>query len=91
MRVREAEYSQVRVMLVGHDYSEDGKGNFLWHDREVSTKEGHEVARELGCDFIKASADHGVNLEKTSYDAARAVRLQRASDMPVISELARSI
>lgn len=49
----------------------------LISDREVSTQEGHALARELGCPFIEASAKRFINVEKAFYDLIRLLRKQR--------------
>lgn len=46
-------------------------------EREVSTQEGHALARELGCDFVEASAKNSINVEKAFYDVVRQLRRQR--------------
>ncbi|APA12521.1 hypothetical protein sscle_09g072910 [Sclerotinia sclerotiorum 1980 UF-70] len=46
-------------------------------EREVSTQEGHALARELGCEFVEASAKNCVNVEKAFYDVVRQLRRQR--------------
>jgi GTPase KRas protein len=46
-------------------------------EREVSTQEGHALARELGCEFIEASAKSCINVEKAFYDVVRILRVQR--------------
>ncbi|EKG21189.1 Ras GTPase [Macrophomina phaseolina MS6] len=46
-------------------------------EREVSTQEGSALARELGCDFVEASAKNCVNVEKAFYDVVRQLRRQR--------------
>lgn len=46
-------------------------------EREVSTQEGHAMARELGCEFVEASAKNCVNVEKAFYDVVRMLRRQR--------------
>ena len=46
-------------------------------DREVSTQEGHALARELGCEFVEASAKNCINVEKAFYDVVRILRRQR--------------
>jgi len=46
-------------------------------EREVSTQEGSALARELGCDFVEASAKNCVNVEKAFYDVVRQLRKQR--------------
>ena len=48
-------------------------------EREVSTQEGSSLARELGCDFIEASAKNCVNVERAFYDVVRQLRRQRQS------------
>jgi len=48
-------------------------------EREVSTQEGTTLARELGCEFIEASAKNCVNVEKAFYDVVRQLRRQRMS------------
>lgn len=46
-------------------------------EREVSTQEGSALARELGCDFVEASAKNCVNVEKAFYDVVRSLRRQK--------------
>ncbi|RKF60165.1 Protein ras-2 [Erysiphe neolycopersici] len=46
-------------------------------EREVSTQEGYALARELGCDFVEASAKNSINVEKAFYDVVRQLRRQR--------------
>jgi GTPase KRas protein len=60
----------VPIMLVGN------KSDRVT-DREVSTQEGHSLARELGCEFVEASAKNCVNVEKAFYDVVRLLRRQR--------------
>ncbi|KAK3364787.1 P-loop containing nucleoside triphosphate hydrolase protein [Lasiosphaeria ovina] len=40
-------------------------------EREVSTEEGHALARELDCEFVEASAKNGENVEKAILRSAR--------------------
>jgi GTPase KRas protein len=49
-------------------------------EREVSTQEGHALARELGCEFIEASAKSCINVEKAFYDVVRILRGQRKTE-----------
>ena len=58
------------VMLVGNKCDRVA-------EREVSTQEGSALARELGCDFVEASAKNCVNVEKAFYDVVRQLRKQR--------------
>jgi GTPase KRas protein len=60
----------VPVMLVGN------KSDRVT-EREVSTQEGHALARELGCEFVEASAKNCINVEKAFYDVVRLLRRQR--------------
>jgi len=46
-------------------------------EREVSTQEGNALARDLGCEFVEASAKNCVNVEKAFYDVVRQLRRQR--------------
>ena len=46
-------------------------------EREVSTQEGNALAKELGCDFVEASAKNCINVEKAFYDVVRNLRKQR--------------
>jgi len=46
-------------------------------EREVSTQEGNALARNLGCEFVEASAKNCVNVEKAFYDVVRLLRRQR--------------
>jgi GTPase KRas len=60
----------VPIMLVGN------KSDRVT-EREVSTQEGHSLARELGCEFVEASAKNCINVEKAFYDVVRILRRQR--------------
>jgi GTPase KRas protein len=60
----------VPVMLVGN------KSDKVT-EREVSHQEGSAMARDLGCDFVEASAKNCINVEKAFYDVVRSLRRQR--------------
>ena len=62
--------NQVPIMLVGN------KSDRVT-EREVSTQEGHALARELGCEFVEASAKNCVNVERAFYDVVRMLQRQR--------------
>lgn len=62
--------NQVPIMLVGN------KSDRVT-EREVSTQEGHALARDLGCEFVEASAKNCVNVERAFYDVVRMLRRQR--------------
>ncbi len=46
-------------------------------EREVSTQEGSALAKEMGCDFVEASAKNCINVEKAFYEVVRSLRKQR--------------
>jgi GTPase KRas protein len=58
------------IMLVGNNSDR-------FTEREVSTQEGYNLARKLGCDFVAASAKNCVNVEKAFYDVVRQLRRER--------------
>jgi GTPase KRas protein len=66
----------VPIMLVGNKSDRIA-------EREVSTQEGHALARELGCEFVEASAKNYINVDKAFYDVVRILRRQRqAASLP---------
>lgn len=60
----------VPVMLVGNKCDKAV-------ERAVSAQEGQALAKELGCEFVEASAKNCVNVEKAFYDVVRMLRQQR--------------
>lgn len=62
----------VPIMLVGNKSDKH-------HEREVSSQEGQALARELGCEFVEASAKNCINVERAFYDVVRLLRRQRQS------------
>ena len=67
----------VPIMLVGNKSDRIA-------EREVSTQEGHALARELGCEFVEASAKNYINVDKAFYDVVRILRRQRqAASQPM--------
>jgi GTPase KRas protein len=58
------------IMLVGNNSD-------LVTEREVSRKEGYDLARELGCNFVEASVKNCINVEKAFYDVVRQLRRER--------------
>lgn len=46
-------------------------------EREVSTQEGNALAKELGCEFVEASAKNNINVDRAFYDVVRKLRKQR--------------
>lgn len=62
----------VPIMLVGNKSDKH-------HEREVSSQEGLALAKELGCEFVEASAKNCINVEKAFFDVVRQLRRQRQS------------
>lgn len=60
----------VPVMLVGNKSDKA-------MERAVSSQEGSALAKELGCEFVEASAKNCINVEKAFYDVVRLLRQQR--------------
>src|ERR1700760_5198765 len=58
------------VMLVGNKCDRHT-------EREVSTQKGYSLAKELGCDFVEASAKNCINVEKAFFDVVRQLRRQK--------------
>lgn len=69
----------VPIMLVGN------KSDRVT-EREVSTQEGHGLARELGCEFVEASAKNCVNVERAFFEVVRLLRKQRNQGAAVREE-----
>ncbi|KAF2258799.1 ras-domain-containing protein [Lojkania enalia] len=63
-------FGPVPVMLVGNKCDRVT-------EREVSTQEGSALAKELGCEFVEASAKNCVNVEKAFFEVVRQLRRQR--------------
>jgi len=63
-------YGPAPVMLVGNKCDRVT-------EREVSTQEGSALAKELGCDFVEASAKNCINVERAFYDVVRQLRRQK--------------
>ncbi|RMD39926.1 hypothetical protein DV735_g5200, partial [Chaetothyriales sp. CBS 134920] len=60
----------VPVMLVGNKSDQS-------NERQVSTQEGQALAKDLGCDFVEASAKKCINVERAFFDVVRSLRRQR--------------
>lgn len=69
---------QAPVMLVGN------KGDRVT-EREVSTQEGSALAKDMGCQFVEASAKNCINVEKAFYDVVRSLRTMRQDNSLVRS------
>jgi len=50
--------------------------------REVSSLEGWALAKDLGCQFVEASAKNCINVEKAFHDMVRMIREYRAHIRP---------
>ncbi|KAI5300444.1 hypothetical protein KEM56_002455 [Ascosphaera pollenicola] len=67
--------ARVPVMLVGNKTDKTV-------ERVVSSQEGQALAKQLGCEFIEASAKTSTNVEKAFFDIVRVLRQQRQSLQP---------
>lgn len=65
IRVKDAD--KLPIMLVGNKCD-------LEDQRQVSTQEGQELAKKMGCQFKEASAKTRVNVEEAFYDLVREIR-----------------
>ncbi|KAF2148922.1 ras-domain-containing protein [Myriangium duriaei CBS 260.36] len=65
LRVKEKDYFP--IIVVGNKCDLEG-------EREVSTEEGKQLARQFGCPFIETSAKSGTNVENAFYDIVRDIR-----------------
>ena len=46
-------------------------------EREVSVQEGSALAKDMGCQFVEASAKNCINVERAFYDVVRSLRNRR--------------
>ncbi|KAF9110631.1 Ras GTPase ras2, partial [Mortierella sp. AM989] len=60
----------VPIMLVGHECHK-------LSEREVSREEGFEKSKTLRCEFIEASAETCINVERSFYNVVRMIRKAR--------------
>lgn len=72
--------SQAPVMLVGN------KSDRVT-EREVSTQEGNALAKDIGCDFVEASAKNCINVEKAFYEVVRSLRMQRQEQTQLVKRV----
>lgn len=73
-------HGQVPVMLVGN------KSDRVL-EREISTQEGNALAKDMGCDFVEASAKNCINVEKAFYDVVRSLRKQRQEQTQLVKRV----
>ncbi|KAH6669489.1 small GTPase superfamily, partial [Halenospora varia] len=67
---------KIPTMLVGHDYQDE---EVPTREREVREAEGRYLAMELGCEYLEASAERCINIDKIFFDLVRILRDQRAA------------
>ena len=72
--------AQAPVMLVGN------KSDRVT-EREVSTQEGSALAKDMGCDFVEASAKNCINVEKAFYEVVRSLRRQRQEQTQLVKRV----
>lgn len=52
-------------------------------DRQVSTAEGQELARNFGCPFFESSAKTRVNVEESFYELVREIRKELQGEQAI--------
>jgi GTPase KRas protein len=60
----------VPIVLVGNKCD-------LESEREVTTAEGDELAKKLGCSFVEASAKESINMEYSFFTLVREIRQKK--------------
>eukprot|EP00002_Diphylleia_rotans_P022614 TRINITY_DN442_c0_g3_i1.p1 TRINITY_DN442_c0_g3~~TRINITY_DN442_c0_g3_i1.p1 ORF type:complete len:188 (+),score=45.87 TRINITY_DN442_c0_g3_i1:82-645(+) len=68
LRVKDAD--QVPLVIVGNKSD-------LENERQVSTAEGRELAKSVGCPFMETSAKTRVNVEECFFELVREIRRQK--------------
>lgn len=71
---------QAPVMLVGNKSDRAT-------EREVSIQEGSALAKDMGCDFVEASAKNCINVEKAFYEVVRSLRKQRQEQTQFVKRI----
>ena len=56
-------------------------------EREVSMQEGSALAKDMGCDFVEASAKNCINVEKAFYEVVRSLRRQRQDQTQLVKRV----
>jgi len=65
LRVRDKDYWPMIIV---------GNKSDLENEREISTKEGEEQAKQWGCRFIETSAKKRINVDEVFYDIVREIK-----------------
>lgn len=65
LRVKDKDYFP--MIVVGNKCDLEG-------ERQVSTQEGQNLARQFGCKFIETSAKSRINVDNAFYDIVREIR-----------------
>ena len=65
LRTKDKDYSP--MIIVGNNCSQES-------ERQVSTKEGQDFARQFGCKFIETDARGRVNVDNAFHDLVREIR-----------------
>jgi GTPase KRas protein len=87
LRVENISYQIARLksgptMLVGNQCD-------LAAEREVSTREGADLAKRLGCQFVETSAKNCINVEQAFHGVVRMIRKQRSDRLDGVGKLRR--
>jgi GTPase KRas protein len=70
------------TMLVGNNCDQVA-------EREVSTREGADLAKRLRCPFVETSAKNCINVEQAFHAVVRMIRKQRSDRLDGVGKLRR--
>jgi GTPase KRas protein len=73
LRVKDKDYFPVIIVANKCD---------LEHERQVSTQEGRDLAKNFGCKFIESSAKSKVNVDEAFYSLVREIRRYNKENNP---------
>lgn len=74
IKIKGRDCDELPVVLVAHDFS----GGIKNPNRQISTEEGSNLAKTIGCKFVEASAETGNGVEDAFYGVVRTIRTQQS-------------
>jgi GTPase KRas protein len=74
IKIKGRDCNELPIMLVAHDFSDGIKAPY----RQVSSEEGRNLAKSIGCKFVEASAETGDGVEDAFYGIVRTIRTQQS-------------
>ena len=73
LRVKDKDYFPIIIVANKCD---------LENDRQVSTQEGKDLAKNFGCKFIESSAKQKINVDEAFYELVREIRRFNKESLP---------